>query len=82
MNGPTQEQALLPQATNELDWGNARVPWNFNLRLTEPHQMKLQFILDNSRERSMHKMLNKLVDGFIEVELNKLLQAGLTPGNP
>lgn len=79
MDGTNEGQPNTPQA-EKIQWGgHPRVPWNFNLRLTEPHQIKLEFILSNRREKSMHKMLAKVIEDFIEAELAKLHQAGIFP---
>lgn len=62
-----------------FNWGHSRVPWTFNLRLSEPHQRKLEFILAHRREKSMHQMLASLIEAFIDTEVDKLLQAGERP---
>lgn len=78
MDEATDGQTITAQA-DQIVWGHNRVPWAFNLRLTEPHQNKLEFILANRREKSMHQMLSKIVEGFIETELAKLYEAGVFP---
>lgn len=75
----TAEKQTSPSQDDQINWGHVRIPWNFNLRLTEPHQNKLEFILFNRREKSMHKMLAKVIEDFIDAELAKLHQAGIFP---
>lgn len=75
----TTDGQAAPLQADQINWGHPRVPWNFNLRLTEPYQNKLEFILANRREKSMHKMLAKVIEDFVEAELSKLHLAGIFP---
>jgi|GEM_PF-4925085 len=78
------EEEIVQQEQPKKVKVKARLPWEdpsvsprvlkaFQLRLPEPDFLKLKYVVERSREKSIHSFLSKIIQKEVKKELNNLL---------